>query len=83
MKVSHSMGVDARSIVLNSVEISQGALSKRVVESQKVVLRERFLTQINRTVLSLNMHRIYFSSSSKIKVLLVIAHSIRACFGIH
>ncbi len=51
--------------------------------SVKDVLGERFVTQINRASLSLNMHRAYFSSSSKIKFLLVFAPYIRACFGIH
>src|SRR5258708_20766044 len=37
-------------------------------------MRERFVTQITRTVLSLNRHRVYFSSSSKISFLLVLAH---------
>ncbi len=38
--------------------------------------RERFVTQITRTVLSLNRCRVYFSSSSKISFLLVLAHFI-------
>ena len=47
------------------------------------ILWERFVTQINRTVLSLNRNRVYFSSSSKISFLLVLAHCNWACFGIH